>query len=73
LQSADGDETFTVRQNDAAKALLPFTLPKLQAVSVKHELTRQPPILDTLADASVETLQILCDALLLCGAGARSG
>ena len=62
---ADGDTSFTDRQIDAAKALLPFALPKLQAISVKQETPPPPAILDKLANASVESLELLRDALAL--------
>ena len=62
---ADGDTSFTDRQIDAAKALLPFALPKLQAISVKQETPEPPAILDTLANASAESIEVLRDALAL--------
>ena len=61
----DGDTSFAERQIDAAKALLPFALPKLQAIAVKHEEPEEPAILAQFADLPVETLEILRDALAL--------
>ena len=62
---ADGDKTFTDRQIDAAKALLPFALPKLAAVHVTPEPAPPPPARELLASASPAVLEVLRDALAL--------
>ena len=62
---ADGDTTFTDRQIDAAKALLPFALPKLQAIAVKEIAPEPPALLETIEKLSPETLEVMRDALAL--------
>ena len=61
----DGDTSFTERQIEAARDLLPFTLPKLAAVHVTPEPPLPPPGRELLAHASPEVLEVLRDAIVL--------
>ena len=61
----DGDTTFTQRQIDAARDLLPFSLPELAAVAVKPVPPAPAPAYQMLAHASPEVLEVLRDALEL--------
>src|ERR1700756_4131570 len=59
----DGDTNFTQRESDAARDLLPFTLPKLAAVAVKPVPPAPTPAYQMLANVSSAVLEVLRDAL----------
>jgi hypothetical protein len=75
LQRALDGETLpdgkpiTAAQIERAKDLLPFTMPKLQAVAIVNPPPPPPRALEVLRGAALQTLEVLRDALALDEAG----
>jgi hypothetical protein len=61
----DGTD-ITADQAEYARDLLPYTMPKLQAIAIQQVAPPTPRIEEILRGSSLEALEMLRDALALC-------